>query len=127
MFFITSGMILDIKGLVQDPRALAGVPVLIVALLVVRGLPMLSLRHELSLRELLGAAVLQATSLPFLLTVAQVGVQMRLFERTTAAALIAAGVVSVLLFPPLSRRLLTRPTETEPPGTATRIRNPGDS
>jgi Kef-type K+ transport system membrane component KefB len=108
VFFITTGMTLDIRGLAQDPRALVGVPLLIAVLLVVRGLPVLSLRRELRPRELSAVAVLQATSLPFLLTVAQVGVQMRLFERTTAAALIAAGIVSVLLFPPLAQRLLTQ-------------------
>jgi Kef-type K+ transport system membrane component KefB len=108
VFFIASGITLDVKGLAQDPRALAGVPLLIFALLAVRGLPMLSLRRELSRRELLAAALLQATSLPFLLTVAQVGVQMRLLERTTAATLIAAGVVSVLLFPALAQRLLVQ-------------------
>jgi hypothetical protein len=35
-----------------------------------------------------------------LLTVSQIGIEMGLLERTTAAALVAAGVVSVLIFPP---------------------------
>jgi Kef-type K+ transport system membrane component KefB len=126
VFFITSGMTLDVKGLAQDPRALAGVPVLIVALLVVRGLPILSLRHELRRRELFASAVLQATSLPFLLTVAQIGVQMRLLERTTAAALIAAGVASVLAFPPLGQRLLAA-SDLDPAEPDTSQRDSPDS
>jgi hypothetical protein len=40
------------------------------------------------------------------LTVSQIGIEMGLLERTTAAALVAAGVVSVLIFPPLALRLL---------------------
>jgi Kef-type K+ transport system membrane component KefB len=112
VFFITSGMTLDITGLGQDPRALIGVPLLIVALLIVRGLPTLSLRHELPFREIPAAALLQATSLPFPLTVAQVGVRMQLIGRAPASALILAAVVSVLVFPPLARRLLTRIPQT---------------
>jgi Kef-type K+ transport system membrane component KefB len=111
VFFITSGISLDVKGLVQDPRALSGVPVLLIALLVVRGLPTVSLRRDLPGRDLPAVALLQATSLPFLLTVAQVGVRMDLLERTTAAALIATGIASVLLFPPLASYLLLRPAK----------------
>jgi hypothetical protein len=44
--------------------------------------------------------------LPFLLTVSQIGLEMGLLQRTTAAALVEAGVVSVLVFPPLALRLL---------------------
>ncbi|WP_172435184.1 cation:proton antiporter [Mycobacterium avium subsp. hominissuis] len=106
IFFITSGITLDIPGLAHDPRALIGVPLLSIGLLVVRGLPMVSLRQELPGRQLRGAALLQATSLPFLLTVAQIGVRTGLLERTTAAALILTGIISVLFFPPLALRLL---------------------
>ena len=106
VFFIDSGVAFDVKGLVEDPRALVGVPLLILALLVVRGLPIVCLRRNIPGRDLPAVALLQATSLPFLLTVAQVGIRMGLLYRTTAAALIAAGIVSVLLFPPLAERLL---------------------
>lgn len=123
VFFITTGMTLDVNGLIHDPRALLGVPLLIGALLVVRGLPILSLRHELPRRDVVAVAVLQATSLPFLLTVAQIGVQMGLLDRTTAATLIAAGTVSVLLFPPIGRLLLARSQDIRVPETDTPQRN----
>ena len=41
VFFVTSGLRLDLSGLVDDPSALARVPVFVVALLVVRGVPAL--------------------------------------------------------------------------------------
>ncbi len=115
VFFINSGVTVDVKGLLEDPRALVGVPLLIIALLVVRGLPIVSLRRDLPGRNLPAVALLQATSLPFLLTVAQVGIRMGLIDRTTAAALIAAGIVSVLLFPPLALQLL-KPVGDPPDG-----------
>ena len=106
IFFVTSGMTLDITGLVENPLALVGVPVVVAALLVVRGAPMLVFWRDLPRAHLVAAGLLQASSLPFLLTVAQIGIEMGVLERTTAAALIAGGVVSVLIFPPLAIRLL---------------------
>jgi Kef-type K+ transport system membrane component KefB len=106
VFFITSGMTLDVTGLIEQPTALAGVPVLLLALFVVRGLPAVVFHRDLPRRQLMAAALLQATSLPFLLTVAQIGVDMGLLARTTAAALAAAGVASVLIFPPVALALL---------------------
>jgi Kef-type K+ transport system membrane component KefB len=46
VFFITSGVTLDIDGLVENPTALAGVPLLVLALLAVRGLPPLVFRGQ---------------------------------------------------------------------------------
>ena len=47
VFFVTSGLTLDLRGLVEHPAALATVPAFLVALLVVRGLPALAFRREL--------------------------------------------------------------------------------
>jgi Kef-type K+ transport system membrane component KefB len=113
VFFITSGMTLDIDGLVESPMALAGVPLLLLALLAVRGLPTFVFRHGLPRAELLALAFLQATSLPFLLTVSQIGIEMGLIERATAAALVAAGIVSVLVLPPLALHRLPRVGDRE--------------
>ncbi len=106
VFFVTSGVTLDVSGLVDNPSALAGVPLLVAALLVVRGLPVVAIRGDLSRSEPLGCRALQATSLPFLLTIAPIGIEMGLLERATAAALVAAGLVSVLVFPSLALKLL---------------------
>jgi Kef-type K+ transport system membrane component KefB len=108
VFFVTSGITLDIDGLIENPAALAGVPLLVLALLVVRGLPTLAFRGQLATTELIAVGLLQATSLPFLLTVSAIGTEMDLLDPSTAAALVAAGVASVLLFPPLALQLLQR-------------------
>jgi predicted Kef-type K+ transport protein len=108
-------------GLIENPVALAGVPLVVAALLLVRGLPVAALRRELARTHLLAVSLLQATSLPFLLTVSQIGIEMGLLERTTAAALVAAEIVSVLIFPPHALRLLAfrpeAPSGAEPKQT----------
>jgi Kef-type K+ transport system membrane component KefB len=100
-FFVTSGIRLDVTGLVQDPGALAQLPFFVAALLLVRGVPVLVFR-DLDRRDLAAAALLQATSLPFLVTASMIGVETGVLTGATAAALVSAGIVSVLLFPLLA-------------------------
>jgi Kef-type K+ transport system membrane component KefB len=111
VFFITSGLTLDFSGLVEHPAALAAVPAFLLALLVVRALPALAFRHELPRREVLAVGLLQATSLPFLLAAVEIGHEMGLLEPAVGAGLVAAGLVSVLVFPAVALTLLPRPVE----------------
>ena len=106
VFFVASGLRLDLAGLVDRPSALARVPVLAVALLVVRGVPALLLSRREDARSVVAAGLLQATSLPFLVTASQIGVATGTMTDTTAAALICAGLLSVIVFPAVALGLL---------------------
>jgi len=106
VFFVTSGLRLDLGGLVDDPAALARVPLFLLALLVVRGVPALLAVRELGSRPAAAAALLQATSLPFIVTATQIGVVTGLMAPVTAAALVCAGLLSVLVFPAVALGLL---------------------
>jgi hypothetical protein len=50
-------------------------------------------------RRTAAAGLLQATSLSFLVVASQIGLQLGLIGEATAAAFLAAGLLSVLLFP----------------------------
>jgi Kef-type K+ transport system membrane component KefB len=108
VFFVTSGLTLDLRGLVEHPAAPATVPAFLLALLVVRGLPALAFRRELPGRELAALALLQATSLPFLIAATTIGREMGVLDPAVAAGLVAAGLVSVLVFPAVAVALLSR-------------------
>ena len=99
VFFVASGVRLDLRGLLAHPSALARVPVFLAALLVVRGLAALPYLPVAGPRATAAAGLLQATSLPFILTATQIGVALSLMTPVTAAALVTAGLLSVLLFP----------------------------
>jgi Kef-type K+ transport system membrane component KefB len=115
VFFVTSGLTLDLRGLVEHPAALVTVPAFLLALLVVRGLPALAFRRELSGRELSALALLQATSLPFLIAATTIGREMGVLDPAVAAGLVAAGLVSVLVFPAVAVALLSRVAEPAVP------------
>jgi Kef-type K+ transport system membrane component KefB len=112
VFFVSSGIGLDVAGLVSGPGALVRMPVYVLALLAVRGLPAALFLGRLSLRETLAAGLLQATSLPFLVTASMIGVEIGVLSPVNAAALVAAGIISVLVFPVAALALLSR---AEPP------------
>jgi Kef-type K+ transport system membrane component KefB len=108
VFFVTSGVTLDLTGLVEHPAALAAVPAFLLALVVVRGVPALAFRRDLGRRELYAVGLLQATSLPFLLAAVEIGDEMGLLDPAVGAGLVAAGLVSVLVFPAVALTLLPR-------------------
>jgi Kef-type K+ transport system membrane component KefB len=119
VFFVASGLRLDLSGLVENPSALARVPVLALALLLVRGLPALLLRRSFERRGVLAVALLQATSLPFIVTATQIGVLTGQLDAVTAAALVCAGLLSVVVFPATALALLrTRQRRPQPVGIA---------
>ncbi len=119
VFFVTSGLRLDLSGLVENSSALARVPVFALALLVVRGLPAVLFSRLFDRRSVVAAGLLQATSLPFIVTATQIGVLTGLISGVTAAAMVCAGLVSVILFPVAALALLrTAPQEREPQALA---------
>jgi Kef-type K+ transport system membrane component KefB len=102
VFFVASGVRLDLQGLVAEPSALLRVPVLLLALLLVRGVPALLYARTLGWPKTLAAGLLQATSLPFLVTAATIGIEVGTISPTTGAALVCAGLLSMVLFPSLA-------------------------
>ena len=106
IFFVTSGMRFDLRALTQHPAVLARVPIFLAALMIVRGAPALLYRDGLSGRERIVAALLQATSLPFLVTASMIGVEIDAITSANAAALVGAGLISALAFPALAIALI---------------------
>ena len=106
-FFVTSGMELDLRAVFGGGVAsLAPVPVFLLALLLVRGLPAVLYRSSVGARGAAAAGLLQATSLPFLVAAADIGVELGELRAATGAALVLAGLLSVLLFPLFALTLL---------------------
>jgi Kef-type K+ transport system membrane component KefB len=108
VFFVTSGLRLDVGSLVDSPSALAQVPLFLLALLAARGLPALLYAPSLGLRAAVTAGLLQATSLPFIVTATQIGLLIGLLDPVTATAMVCAGLASVLVLPALALGRLRR-------------------
>jgi Kef-type K+ transport system membrane component KefB len=98
-FFVTSGVNFNLDALFSSGSTVARVPIFLAALLAARGLPALLYRRTIGARRSAAAGLLQATSLGFFVVAGQIGMELELISEATGAALIAAGLLSVLLFP----------------------------
>ena len=112
-FFVSTGIKLDVASLFHSSTAIARVPLFLAALLVVRGLPAL-LYRPLAERgaQLWAGGLLQATSLSIPVVAGQIGVDLGLIRPINYVALVAAGLISVIVFPVLSLTLLRERNST---------------
>jgi Kef-type K+ transport system membrane component KefB len=106
VFFVATGVRYDLDALLASTSTVVMVPVFLAALLVVRGLPVLLYRGVLGGRRLVAAALMQATSLPFIVAATAIGLDLRLMDAAEGAALIGAGLLSVVVFPATALGLL---------------------
>jgi Kef-type K+ transport system membrane component KefB len=106
MFFVSSGARFDVDALIHSPGHLVLIPLFLLALLVVRGVPAILYRRWFPIRRVAAAGLLQATSLTFIVVAARLGLELNVFDEASGASLVAAGLLSVILFPPLALWLL---------------------
>jgi Kef-type K+ transport system membrane component KefB len=106
VFFVTTGAGLDIDALFGSTRAIVLVPVFLLALLVVRGLPALLYIRAVGRTQALAAGFMQATSLTFIVVATIIGVETNHQRSSTATALVIAGLLSVIIYPPIALQLL---------------------
>ena len=114
VFFVTSGLRFDLNALFSSASTVARVPLFLLAIYLARGLPAFVYVRLLGRSRSVIAGVLQATSLPFIVAATQIGLGLGVITRASAAGLVAAGLLSVVISPALGLVLLRR----EQPGTA---------
>lgn len=108
VFFVASGIEFDLDALFESASTVARVPIFLAALIVVRGLPALLYARSIGPPQTVVAALLQATSLPFIVAASMIGIELGLIDAATGAALVAAGLLSVLIFPLAALTILRR-------------------
>ena len=120
VFFVCSGMTIDPQAVVDKPWLLC---ILVPLIYVVRGLPVLI--RELffttgsqltNVREKIQLSLYAATAHPIIAAVTEVAVESQLLSEENASLLVAAGSVTVLIFPFIANMI--QPAET--PATSLR-------
>jgi Kef-type K+ transport system membrane component KefB len=115
VFFVSTGAGLDIASLFRSTRALILVPVFLIALLVVRGVPALLYVQAVGRTPAIAAGFMQATSLTFIVVATTIGIQTGHQRPSTAAALVVAGLLSVVIYPPIALQLLKGAADRQVP------------
>jgi Kef-type K+ transport system membrane component KefB/Trk K+ transport system NAD-binding subunit len=99
IFFILVGVNLDLGALLESPESLLLVPVLLIASLFVKVIPMLTARRFLSWREMLSGGLLLNTHLSLEIAVAVIGLRAGLLSPAAATAVTLFAILSVVLMP----------------------------
>jgi Kef-type K+ transport system membrane component KefB len=100
VFFVVSGMKFDFHALFSSPSSLLRVPLFLALFLVVRGIPALVLyRRAFGRSGRLALAFFSSTALPLVVVITDLGVSTGRMRPINAAALVAAAMLSVLIFP----------------------------
>jgi Kef-type K+ transport system membrane component KefB len=112
VFFVYSGMSLDLPSIAEAPLRLL---LFFTLLLVCRGSPaLLVYRGALTLRQRVQTALVSATALPTLVALTEIGLRNGTMLPENAAALVGAGVLTVLILPAVAVAL-------QPPGGTTSL------
>ncbi|MFJ9519769.1 cation:proton antiporter [Kitasatospora sp. NPDC101801] len=117
IFFVVSGMNFDLDALLSDPGTLLLVPVFLLLLAALRGVPAALLAPPgLPGRDRLALGLFGATALPLVVVITTIEVEAGRMPSSTAAALVGAGMLSVLLFPLLAQRFRGQDRQPAPEG-----------
>ena len=116
IFFVVTGVRFDLSSF-GTPTALLKIPLFLGLFLVVRGLPILLYRKVIpDRRERRALALLSATGLPLVVAITTIGVAAGQMRASTEAGLIAAAMLSVIIYPMIGMRLAPRATPGGHPG-----------
>ncbi|HEX3842051.1 MAG TPA: cation:proton antiporter [Acidimicrobiales bacterium] len=108
VFFISAGINLNLRVLVEQPKHFLLIPAFLVAILIARSLPAQRHRREIGRLRAAALGLLLSTTLTVLVVVVDIATEEHILDQAAAAALLATGLLSELLFPPIARWLLER-------------------
>jgi Kef-type K+ transport system membrane component KefB len=114
VFFVVTGLNFNGAALVARPVTIALIPLFLLLFLLVRGVPAVLYRKTFGAADTASAGLLQSTSLTFPIVVSTIGQSLHLLGSATAAALVAAGLVSVVLFPAAALLVRSRAATPNP-------------
>lgn len=106
IFFIMVGVEFNLQALVESPRALILVPLLIGIAFVVKVLPSLLLRLEFSWREAIAGGFLLSSRLSLIIAASAIALDIGAISEAVNAAIILLAVLSCTISPLVFNRLL---------------------
>jgi Kef-type K+ transport system membrane component KefB len=112
LFFVISGVKFNLAAL-ESVGTLLKIPMFLALFLIVRGVPALLYRKDLPAAHVRALALFQAAGLPLLVVITGLGVEKGMMRSDNAAALVGAGLVSVVVFPILGLSLYSKAHHVE--------------
>lgn len=115
IFFVMVGVELDIRSIFADSKALALIPLLLLALLISKFLPILYLRKWYDWKTVTAAGFLLTSTLSLVIAAAKIGERIEIIDARTSSALILTAVISAIVTPIFFKKFLPKKKEEEAP------------
>ena len=109
-FFVGTGVNFDVTALGKDLTTMLLIPTFVILLLVIRRIRLLY-RSQITRLERFSFALCAAVpSLSIIIVITEIGLKSKSMSPDIAAALVAAGLLCILIFSTIAGALLARPT-----------------
>ncbi|SMO65239.1 monovalent cation:proton antiporter family protein [Melghirimyces algeriensis] len=106
IFFVMVGAKLDLRGMIEDPKALAMFPLFLLAFYLSKLVVIPIFRQWFSWKKSIASGVLLGSKLSLVIAASAVGMELDIINNTTNTALVLASVVTVITSPIIFQRMV---------------------
>lgn len=111
IFFVMVGVNLDIWSLLADPKTLLLIPILFLALVISKLIPVMILKRWYDWKTVIGAGFLLTSTLSLVIAAAEIGKRIGVISEQKASTLILLAVVTSIVTPILFKNIFPRQKE----------------
>ncbi|GBU71347.1 monovalent cation:proton antiporter family protein [Staphylococcus aureus] len=111
IFFIMVGVDLNIPSLIKEPKLLIIIPILIVAFIISKLIPVMFIRHWFDMKTTIASAFLLTSTLSLVIAAAKISERLNAISAETSGILILSAVITCVFVPIIFKKLFPVPDE----------------
>ncbi|HFN8753942.1 monovalent cation:proton antiporter family protein [Staphylococcus aureus] len=111
IFFIMVGVDLNIPSLIKEPKLLIIIPVLIVAFIISKLIPVMFIRRWFDMKTTIASAFLLTSTLSLVIAAAKISERLNAISAETSGILILSAVITCVFVPIIFKKLFPVPDE----------------
>lgn len=111
IFFIMVGVDLNIPSLIKEPKLLIIIPILIVAFIISKLIPVMFIRRWFDMKTTIASAFLLTSTLSLVIAVAKISERLNAISAETSGILILSAVITCVFVPIIFKKLFPVPDE----------------
>ncbi|SDJ86674.1 monovalent cation:proton antiporter family protein [Sediminibacillus albus] len=113
IFFVMVGVDIDLWSLFSDPKVLALIPLLLIALLLSKLVPVLIMKKWYDWRTVFSSGMILTSTLSLVIAAATIGERMGVIDDQMEGALILVAVLTCLITPPFFKKFYVNSAEPD--------------
>ncbi|QHL16741.1 sodium:proton antiporter [Staphylococcus aureus] len=111
IFFIMVGVDLNIPSLIKEPKLLIIIPILIVAFIISKFIPVMFIRRWFDMKTTIASAFLLTSTLSLVIAAAKISERLNAISAETSGILILSAVITCVFVPIIFKKLFPVPDE----------------